>query len=658
MNRLIFRKGLGCVCTAFFVLASLFSFTAVRPQEVIEAPVQPTPVPMRSVLRGFVFYEDSGRPIKRTSVILLPSEKGAGQEASGVTDNNGKIEFRNVKAGRYFAVVNAPGVVSPIAYANLQGPRDDFVNDEINMLPSITVDGLSDQEIPIAARRGGAISGRVSYPEGDPAIGVSVSVLRKVGDDFVATIPNFSALGSMMTGGAGTFQTDDRGAFRFSGLPAGEYLVKITENVEHAKSPRSRSMPFESLLFGSGSMVSMYFKDVFEKEKAELLRVEFGVELAEINLTLPNRALKNIAGKVVSAKDKLPVRGARVNIKAESEPEEANDYRMAQTRIGYTDKDGKFEFVELPTGKYTITVVAENSHLDAVAKAYGYDPDPDTGFDAVSNANRAMQRAINALSNVANSAGSGGKPPRVPKFASRSIEVEIGGDKELPEQNVELNFGAVISGTVTVEKGDLPSMITVSSKAEGDGIALSDNIYTYEYSEDSRSMKRTGDFEIEAVPAGKRLLSVSITDDSFYVKSAMAGSRDLLSGPFEIKEGEDLLNVKIVLSKDVGTLKGKVVDTTKQPVVGYEFTLVPTDKVKMLNAGFYRTVKSRANGEFELKLAPGEYSILRMTKAQAKMSAADRNRWLIDRSQAAQKVKIEPEKTETVTLENVADPPK
>ena len=79
----------------------------------------PIPLPpANSTVRGRVFYEDTGRPVKRSSIMLM-SEKGEGgpsSEPTALTDNNGYFQMKNVRAGTYYAMVNAPGVVSPLAY--------------------------------------------------------------------------------------------------------------------------------------------------------------------------------------------------------------------------------------------------------------------------------------------------------------------------------------------------------------------------------------------------------------------------------------------------------------------------------------------------------------------------------------------------------------
>jgi len=621
----------------------------------------PQPQPMSaSVIRGHVYYEDSGRPVKRTSVMLMSMGRGGGggREASGVTDNNGKIEFRNVQAGQYWAVINAPGVVSPIAYLNILSGRDEM-SDELLALPSIMIDGVSGQELQIPARRGGAISGRVSYPDGDAAIGVSVSVLRKVGEEFLPSIPNMSAISSLMMGGAGSFSTDDRGVFRFAGLPAGEYVVKVTENVQHSKTPSNRSGDafFESMLYGSSSMVSIFYKDVFEQEKAELLKVEFGQEIGDVYITLPERELKRLHGKVVAAKDKLPIRNARITINREGEKQEENEYRVPSSKITYTNGKGEWEYVEIPPGKYSVVVNAENSEFDDVAKAYGVDPE-----ERMNYAMNAAANAANAIAYAMNTPASGArqvdpKPP-AKKFAKKTLELEVA-EKDPTEQVVELSYGSVISGTVSVEKNaDLPDGLTIISSGDKEETGVSTSVPRNDYVDGQIVEKKASTFRLEAVPSGKRSLTVHIGDAEYYVKSATAGGTDLLADQMDFKEGEDLTNVKVVLSKEFGTVNGLIVDEGTKPFPRYDISFIPTDKVKMRNSSYYRHARSSDSGEFEVKLPPFEYAVVKLPKNFKGKSITEVHRWIADNVKDAQTFTVEAGKSQKLTIKRRSDAPK
>ncbi len=634
-----------CLLLTFFLI---FSVTAFGQDEIESEPPQPTPLLANSTLKARVYYEQTGRPVKRTSVLLMTKDGGP-REASGITDANGMLVIRNLKAGKYFAVVNAPGAVSPLAYVDFRRARSDSFDEQLTGFPPIVVNGISDVEVAIPVKTGGAIGGRVIYENGDPAIGVKVEILRKVEEEYLATLPNLSSFAEMMMGGAGSFQTDDRGQYRFAGLPAGEYIVRVSEHVVHpTKGGDNNRYGFESMLFGSPSMLTIYFQDVFDRDKAHTLKVEFGQELSEINILIPDRRLNKLEGKLVAAKDKLPIRNARISLKREGEIDNSEDYGPSrENNVTYTDENGKWEFVELPKGKYQIVAQATTSEFDETDKAYGRK----NGANYANNAANAMNVVTNTARYYANSNRGPEKPP-APKFSRKTQEFVLE-EKDLTEQVIELSHGAVISGTVTVDGGkELPSTVTIVVADEEAKLTSSTSVssYDYDYEENKRTSATSKDFVIDGISAGPTYLTVHSGDDEFYVKSVTAGETDLLKGPFDLKEAQSLQRVKIVLAKDSGKLEGKVVDAEKQFVPGVEIRLVPTDPVKLRNATYYRTVKSNGDGEFKATLPPFEYAAVIFPKRMQDKRRTEILKWLEDAVKKAPVFKIEAGKTVKATI--------
>jgi hypothetical protein len=607
--------------TPFLILVLAVCISA---QNANVAPAQPEPA--NSTLRARVFYEDTGRPVKRTSVMLYSSNQN-GREATGTTDGEGNLEIRNLKAGKYYAIVNAPGVLSPMAYLDFRKEREGGkLEEQLIGFPAIVVNGVSEVVTQIPVRRGAAIGGRVTYANGDPAIGVKVEVLRKVEDEFLPSVPNMSVLASMFSsGGAGMFVTDDRGVYRVAGLPAGEYIVKVTEDVRHT-SGRQQSYydPFESLFTSNSSMLTVFFQAAFEKSKAQPVTVELGQEYSEVNIVIPDRGLHTIEAKIVAAKDKLPIRNARISIQNEAtETEGLNSgkgYPGRERQIAYSDDKGFFKFVELPSGTYKLSVDVDNSEFDEKAQAYGPVVDDQTGYPI--NA-----RAVNALMNTMASGSNVGGPSKLParKFANKVQEFTID-DKDLTGQVIEMAPGATITGTVTTADGkELPDHLWVSAYLEGSRMGASDSISGYEYSDNGRINKTKSDFSIEGAAAGKTTLSVNVSGNEDYVKSMNSRGTDLLKDSLDIKSGEDVRNVHIVLARDTGELKGTVIDSEKQPIVGAELVLVPTDDSKAKNGSFSRTTRTDEKGEFSIKLPPFEYAVYCMSDLKKVGSTKSKN---------------------------------
>ncbi|HEX9962169.1 MAG TPA: carboxypeptidase-like regulatory domain-containing protein, partial [Pyrinomonadaceae bacterium] len=514
--------------------------------------VQPAPVPDNSTVRGRVFYADTGRAVKRAPIMLM-REKGSGgpgNMATGLTDNDGNFRMKNVQAGVYYAMVNAPGVVSPLAYVDFSMLRSGGVSESEEFekategFEKIVVDGITDIDVEIPARRGGAVGGRVMYDNGDPAVGIKVEILRKANNKFLPVVPNFGAIFSMMTGGGG-HQTDDRGVYRFAGLPAGEYIVKVTENVSHGDAGGKKYYNEFEFMFGTGnSLLSMFYPDVFEPKAASIINVELGQEITEINLTIPSRSLYKIEGKIVSRKDKSPVK-ARISIKREGDEDAYSIFGEigVKEQSSVTDEKGNWNFKELPKGNYKLVV----EPIQSEETNYGEVLD-----DYYSNTNTWA----NARKNT----------PSPPKFAKKIQEIKLE-DKDLSEVVIELGAGATITGTILVENnGDMPKSVTVHTISEANELASSDTVLgASALSGDQNPQTPDKDFRLENIAEGKTFFYVH-HDENYYVKSARAGGVDLLGGALDLKDGETIANVQIVLSKDVGEVKGKILDDKNEPL--------------------------------------------------------------------------------------------
>ena len=615
----------------------------------------PAPVPAHSTVRGRVFYADTGRAVKRAPIMLMREKGlgGPGNMPSGLTDNDGNFQMKDIEAGVYYAMVNAPGVVSPLAFMDFSKARGGASEAEefekaAEGFEKIIVDGITDLDVQIPARRGGAIGGRVMYDNGDPAVGVKVEILRKVNDKFIPVIPNFSAIFSMMTGG-GSYQTDDRGIYRFSGLPAGEYIVKVTESVSHSEGGGRRSYNEFELMFGSGnSLLNMFYPDVFEPKAANIINLELGQEIVEINMAIPSRSLYKIEGKIVSRKDKTPVK-ARITLKREGEEDFYSIFSEINRRehSSATDENGNWKFKELPKGNYKLVIEpiqSESEYGETLGDYY--------------NSNTATNVQKNS-------------PPK-PKLAKKVQEIKLE-DKDLSEMVIELGYGATIAGTISVENNEkMPGRVSVVALNTDSELSVSDSVSNYNGNDTVtgttggnsnviRSMDNVmrttdsadNDFELENVIEGKTDIYIHSADENYYVKSATADGVDLLAGKIEVKDGDTIRNVRIILSKNVGTLKGKVVNENNEPLKNTQLTLLPTDPTRRLNPSFFRLVKTDADGQFETKLPPAEFAVVFIELEKFPRKPAEIDQWYDKAVKDAQKVTIETGKTENLTIRKI-----
>jgi len=589
----------------------------------------------KSTIRGRVIYADSGRVVRRAGLMLLPAKGlgGGGREKAGLTNERGEFEIKNVGEGRYFISVSTPGVVTPFSslsnFEQLKGNNSEMA-DIARDFQEVVVNGITDVDITVTARRGAAITGRIMYSDGEAAIGVRVEVLRKKDGQYSAVMPNISEMfGAMFGGAAGGLKTDDRGVYRIAALPAGEYIVRVVENVSHSEKGSSRDDEMMALMgFNPNSMVSTYYPNTSDVKKADVIKIELGQEQPEINITIPERALHAISGIVIDKATRQPLKNVRISIKSEDDVISLFSSMPNFGAGSRTNEKGGWSYKDLPAGKYTVTVQPPDNY-DAPDKIPEKNP----------------------------------QKPKPPKQAQLKKEFVVE-EKDLTDLVLELGYGATVSGTVSFDDQQLMSQ-TMSVTAIGESEDFSESAFVYPpYSEDGKPIpKKIHDFKIEGIPTGKVFLNVSgrnyggEQESEFYVKSILLGGKDIGSATLTTKEGEEIKNVQIILSKDVGKLKGKVVRADKSPVSGAKISFVPTDKQKWANFNHSLYAATGGDGEFEISGAPGEdYAIFIKEsgvpdEAEKEKSFAERRRsWLEKKTAGAQKITLKAKETEKTTL--------
>jgi protocatechuate 3,4-dioxygenase beta subunit len=185
----------------------LFAFLLVVAQNQLgvlspDSPPQPLPtVTGTSSIEGTVVNDATGEPVKKAQVRLFGavSEK----QPAAMTDASGSFAFHKLPAGTYF--VNAM--------------HDGFDQNRALLLgdaqKQVTLSSDQDKSgVELRLPPTGAISGRITDENGDPAANCTVGALD------ASTLEGFP--GQRQGGQA---QTDDRGEYRIANLPAGRYVV-------------------------------------------------------------------------------------------------------------------------------------------------------------------------------------------------------------------------------------------------------------------------------------------------------------------------------------------------------------------------------------------------------------------------------------------------
>lgn len=281
-----------------------------------------------SVLRGFVVAANNGAPVRRAQVSAFADPRRRG---SSTTDAEGRFEIRELPAGKYTLQTSKSGFLMPgmeQAGRSLPGPR------QIVELG----DGQVVEKVVIRMSRGGVISGRVTDEFGEPVAGAQVNAMR------YAYQAGRRQLGPARTASGGGFaRTDDLGAFRLFGLPAGEYFVG-------AQPPREPSF------FGPGDsappegLATTYFPGSPDTSQARAVQVRAAQETQNISFALVRMRLSRVRGTALSSRG-TPYVGAMVNVSPAD-----SQFGMSISGGGGVGTDGSFTVSGLAPGAYTLTI--------------------------------------------------------------------------------------------------------------------------------------------------------------------------------------------------------------------------------------------------------------------------------------------------------------
>ena len=271
---------------------------------------------------------------------------------------DGAYTFAGVKPGTYFVHALFPGYIDE--YAQLTeadfASSDPAVRARIAALPTVTVNGTDAARADLRLMHGAALSGRVLYDDGTPAVGWTVWALRPsaaAGNIEDVTNPSIQRQVAIERGDPVVI-ADDRGNFRIAGLPGGSYVLRASEFA----APIGVGIGNLGQA-GSGIRLTVYDSGTFALSEAKPISVTQGEERVGADVTVPARSLHALAGRVVAAADDHPLNKGEVSLTSKAD---SALHLKAPVR-----DDGSFRFDYLP-GNATYTLSVANA-ADATYKA-------------------------------------------------------------------------------------------------------------------------------------------------------------------------------------------------------------------------------------------------------------------------------------------------
>ena len=408
----------------------------------------------------------SGPPIPGAMVTLDRSTRV-------MTTTDGRFVFRNLNHGNYQLTAEKSGYVP--GEFGARRPRG-------SSRSIVIVAGQRRRDVIIRLWRHAAITGTVVDEAGEPLIGVSVTASRR-------TAP-VGRVKFVMEGYSTT--TDDRGMYRISRLVPGTYVVLIrsqhvtvpAEVLEHAKDgfveaafgrKPSGSMRLQQSLIDINGFIGLetnfytrqigghmqmmspemptpppaststllvyptvYHPNAATMSAASLITVTSGQERSGVNLHVSPVAAPRVSGTVTAPSGSAAYVPIRL-IPVDSESVDGDAIRTM------TDDHGRFTFVAVPSGDYTLRVTATP---------------PQVAFAGQFTIADTSGAAVSANASPESSA----TPDDPPSTLWGSTPLSVA-DADVTDLSLALKNGFTISGQVEFEGSDRPTTEQTSEAA-------------------------------------------------------------------------------------------------------------------------------------------------------------------------------------------------
>jgi hypothetical protein len=281
-------------------------------------------------IEGRVVHAVTGEGLRSATFLvqILPAPGPAARERqiffyTTTTDSAGHFELKDLEPGNYGALIaSRPGFSR-----DQQGGTVTLQPGEKRKVPDFK---LTPQSV---------ISGKILDEDGEPMIGVSVSLLQS------RYLNGIKRLESQ-----GTLTSDDRGAYRMPGLSAGKfYLV--------ASLPTGQNPGMIDRTESNEAFVPTYFPGVTDSASAQPVTVQQGFELQGQNIVMKRVKTVSVSGRLQS-----PVENPEGNYYIELHPKEGRSAPGFQQRVIAMPRH-EFTFRGVLPGTYTLLASADQGNV-------------------------------------------------------------------------------------------------------------------------------------------------------------------------------------------------------------------------------------------------------------------------------------------------------
>ena len=546
-----------------------------RAQQTVPARSAPAIAPTTgtaSIAGTVVDDEEHAVPVRRAVVTL--AGPGLVPTRSAITDDEGRFAIERLPAGRFTISVSRASFITSIYGAKRPGKPG---------TPIVVAAGQRVTGLAVKLWRGAVIAGVVRGEDGQPAPGLPVRVIAA----------HQTPEPSIFTLGNNGVQTNDAGEYRIFGLPPGTYVLCVTPPVLGGTSPTAmseaemdaalaalRTRPAATTMVQPAAprpatsrpfaYPAIYFPGTPSMSQATPIALAPGQVVENVDLRLQRVPTASVGG-VVTDPDGRGTSNASIRLVQTAPPGYTLDTPLQAT--ARTIPDGSFRIPAVSPGDYVLTVRATPSGVAA--------------------------------------SGRGGGPA-----LWSEMTLSVSGD-DITGLTLGLESGPALTGRVALAEGttrrpaDLeqwrvslvtPESLTKRGPVPGSAFTPGPPI----------ALKPDGTFEIAGIPPGAFLFQLTgpgVGPDGWWMRSMIAGDRDLLDRLIEIRPGSPSMNVVVSMSDRHTELSGTLRASTGQPEADVFVIAFSSDRTMWgQGARRVRAVRPGADGQFSMSdLPPGDY---------------------------------------------------